>query len=273
MPEENKIPVSVYIITLNEAENLCRLLPQLKAFQEVIIVDCGSTDDTESVARRHPNVKWLTRAWSSYSEQKSYALSQCNNEWVLNLDADEELTTAFLEEIAATILDPDCIALESCRLEHKWGRRSNNLALDKRLIRLFKKRHGFYEPRRVHERVTVNDGKIRKTSAYLIHHQDMTYEEAIQKYNKYSQLRAMDKYEHGAHASLIVLLLIFPWTFVQHYIFKAYFLAGMEGWINSMNMAFYHFMKYAKLWELRHYKEAEIKHFGAVPDRQQQLKY
>jgi glycosyltransferase involved in cell wall biosynthesis len=80
------IPVSVYLITRNEEHNLQRLLPTLKAFAEVVIVDCGSTDATLHVARQFANVTTAHRCWTGFSDQKNHALSLCTQPWLLNLE-------------------------------------------------------------------------------------------------------------------------------------------------------------------------------------------
>lgn len=257
MSDPQLIPVSVYIITLNEAEKLPGLLSQLAAFSEVVIVDCGSTDRTAEIARKFANVNFSFRAWTGYSEQKAYALSLCSNAWVLNLDADEELTPEYVQEILNTLNDGESVAMESPRILYRWGRRSNNFSRGNRLVRLFRKDCGYYEARRVHERITVR-GKIRRTSAPLIHHQNMNITEAIEKLNKYSQLKALDKHDKGSYFSTFIMLLIFPVTFLQHYLLRGFFLDGQDGLISSVNIAYYHFMKYAKLWELEHHKVTEL---------------
>lgn len=269
MTRSTLLPVSVYIITLNEAHTIGRLLDQLSVFQEIIVVDSGSTDSTQKIAASYSNVRVLFKEWSGYSAQKAYALAQCRCDWVLNLDADEELTPRFVEELKVTIAEGCWDALESCRIDYHWGKRPRNFAIDRRLIRLFRRKVGHYEPRRVHERITVS-GRIRKTSAFLIHHQNMTIEEVVKKYNKYSQLRAMDKFELGHRSNLPVLLFIFPWVFVQHYFFKGFMLDGSAGFIGSINLAYYHFMKYAKLWELQHNKSVKQQTYAARCDSQPQ---
>lgn len=263
MDESEVIPVSVYIITLNEAARIHALLNQLRAFAEVIVVDSGSTDLTIDIAGKFPNVKVCHRDWTSFSEQKSYALSLCSCEWVLNLDCDEDLTPEFLAELHTTIRDDSCAALECSRMVYRWGRRSPYFSKDNRLVRLFRKRCGHYEPRRVHERVTIS-GSVRRTSANIVHHQDMTFDEMIQKLNRYSQLKAMDKYETGSRSNFLILFFIFPLSFVQCYLLKGFFLGGSEGLLGSINFAYYNFMKYAKLWELENLKEAEARYFHPV---------
>lgn len=263
MKHATPIPASVYMITLNAADRLYRLLSQLKPFSEVIIVDCGSTDQTAEIARGFPNVKFIHHDWTSFSEQKTYALSLCSNEWVLNLDADEELTEEFFTEIKNTIEADDCDALESRRIVYRWGRRAPYFTKDNRLIRFFRKQKGHYELRRVHERISIS-GTVRSTSACIMHHQDMTLDDMVLKLNRYSQLKAMDKHEKGSKANFLILLCIFPATFIQYYLLKGFFLGGIEGLTGSVNVAFYNFMKYAKLWEMENIKEAETRYFSVA---------
>ena len=261
MAADIKIPVSVYIITLNEAGKIAALLSQLKIFAEVIVVDCGSSDKTEEIAKEFANVRFCHRNWSSFSEQKAYALSLCRCEWVLNIDADEELSDEFITEIRATIELNNCDAIQSRRIVYRWGRRAPYFTKDSWLIRFFRKRNGHYEPRRVHERISIT-GTVRRSSAVIIHNQDMTLDELAIKLNRYSQLKAMDKFENGKRANIVILLFIFPLSFIQHYFLKGFFLGGFEGLTGSVNIAFYDFMKYAKLREMQHLKQTQAKYFS-----------
>lgn len=261
MTSATKIPVSVYIITLNEAGRIATLLNQLRIFAEVIVVDCGSTDQTAEIARGFPNVRFSHRNWSSFSEQKAHALSLCQSEWVLNIDSDEELTEEFIDEIKFTIASNDCDALESRRLVYRWGRRSPYFTKDNWLVRFFRKHKGHYAPRRVHERISIK-GTVRRCNAAIIHNQDMTLDDLVVKLNLYSQLKAKDKYDNGKRASFLILFFIFPLSFIQHYFLKGFCLGGIEGLTGSVNIAFYDFMKYAKLWEMQHLKEAQSKYFS-----------
>lgn len=261
MTSATKIPVSVYIITLNEAGRIATLLNQLRIFEEVIVVDCGSTDQTAEIASRFSNVRFSHRDWSSFSEQKDHALSLCRFEWVLNIDSDEELTEEFIDEIRTTIKFNDCDALESRRIGYRWGRRAPYFTKDNWLVRLFRKHNGHYEPRRVHERISIT-GTVRRTNAAIIHNQNMTLDDLVVKLNRYSRLKAMDKYENGRRASFLILFFIFPLSFIQNYLLKGFCLGGTEGLAGSVNIAFYDFMKYAKLWELQHLKEAQTKNLS-----------
>ncbi|MBD3830925.1 MAG: glycosyltransferase family 2 protein, partial [Arcobacter sp.] len=86
----NKIKASAYIICQNEEKHIQRVLESVKDFDEIIIVDSGSTDKTLEIAKEYTD-KIYHQEWLGYSGQKEYAKNLCTNEWVLNLDADEEL--------------------------------------------------------------------------------------------------------------------------------------------------------------------------------------
>ncbi len=246
----NSIPVSIYMITLNEQDNIGAALDRMVEFDEVIVVDSGSSDATLAIAAQYPNVKSSFNEWPGFSAQKAHALSLCANEWVLNVDADEILTDDYIEEVRRVVSENRVDALESNRTHYRWGNKPRHFGKPDRLIRLFRKSKGHYEVRRVHESISI-DGEVEKTEATILHNENLTYTERVDKANKYSQARAEDKYDKGDGASVITLVFIFPLSFIQHYFFKGHLFDGVDGLLTSINAAFYTFMKYAKLWELK----------------------
>ena len=249
-----KIPVSIYMIVLNEEANIAAALERMTEFDEVIIVDSGSRDRTVEIADGYPNVKTSFHHWEGFAAQKAHAMSLCRNEWVLNIDADEILTDAFIEEVRRVVAANEVDALESTRTLYRWGKRPRHPGGTDRLIRLFRKSAGHYPERRVHESISI-DGKVARTEATILHNENLTYTERVAKSNRYSEARARDKFDKGDRVSLPTLLFIFPLTFHQHYFLKGHFLDGVDGLLTSMNAAWYAFMKYAKLWEMRRRRE------------------
>ncbi len=243
------IPVSAYIITLNEQENIGACLDRLVEFDEVVVVDSGSTDATVAIAEGYANTRVSYNAWPGFSEQKAHALALCSNEWVLNIDADEIISDNYLDVLRSTVDANEVDALESNRTLYRWGRKPRHFGGDDRLIRLFRKSCGHYEPRRVHESITVT-GKVQCTDATIIHNENLTFSQRVDKANKYSQAKAEDKFEKGHRASALTVILIFPLTLLQVYLIKGHFLDGVGGLMTAMNAAYYNFMKYAKLREM-----------------------
>jgi glycosyltransferase involved in cell wall biosynthesis len=246
------LPVSVYLITRNEAANLQRLLPQLQDFAEIIVVDSGSTDDTVQIAQGFANAKVSFRAWTGFSDQKSHALSLCTQPWVLNLDADEALTPELLSAMKSLIAEDSADALQCERILLRWGKRPRNFSKKDILIRFFRRGCGHYEAAKVHERIEIT-GRIRSTDAQMLHYENLTFGERMAKSNQYSQLKAEDKFAKGARCTIWHLLLVFPLSFLSCYLGKGFFLDGGEGVLTSMNHAYYNFMKYAKLWEMHNH--------------------
>ena len=247
---ENSIQASVYIITFNEEVNIAKTLDRVSEFDQVIIVDSGSTDRTVEIAKSYPNVTTFYNEFLGFSEQKAYALSLCTNEWVLNIDADEHVTDEYLDAIRAAIKGDSFDALESTRTLVRWGKIPKHISKPERLIRFFRKSKGSYPKRRVHESISIS-GTIGKTDATILHCENLTLSKRVAKSNSYSELRALDKYESGGSALIISFVFAFPITFIRLYIFKGHCLDGVEGFLTCMNASFYAFMKYAKLWEFR----------------------
>ena len=86
-----KSKISVFIITFNEEKNIAKCLEKLHFADEIIVVDSASTDNTVAICKKF-NAKVIYNDFENFGKQKQFALNQCNNDWVLSLDADEVLT-------------------------------------------------------------------------------------------------------------------------------------------------------------------------------------
>ena len=94
----SQTPISVFLITLNEAATLDEVLSAVSQFDEIIVVDSGSTDDTVSIARRH-GAKVIHQPWLGFARQKAFAMQFCRNNWCFNIDGDEVVPDTLVEEI------------------------------------------------------------------------------------------------------------------------------------------------------------------------------
>ena len=84
--------ISVVIITHNEEDNILRCLNSVQdVADEIVVVDSGSTDNTEKICTDF-GVKFVKQQWLGYSGQKNFANSLASNDWILSIDADEELS-------------------------------------------------------------------------------------------------------------------------------------------------------------------------------------
>lgn len=245
--EPKKIKASVYIITLNEEKNLTRALESVKTFDEIIVVDSGSADRTLDIAKQYtPRV--YHHEWQGFSKQKEYAKTLCTNDWVLNLDADEEADELLLAEINQTISENRIDALSIRISEFFMGRFGHPKARHNAKVRFFRKSKGTYSDSLVHEGVIVQ-GITEPARGLIRHYGETSLAVKVQKINNYSSLRAQEKSLKNKKPSVLKLLLVFPSIFLKSFFLRRNFLNGKRGFIGSMINAFYAFLKEAKLYE------------------------
>ena len=242
------IKASVYIICKNEEKHIKRVLESVKEFDEIIIVDSGSTDNTLEIAKNYTK-NIYNQEWMGFAKQKEYARSLCTNEWVLNLDADEELTNELRNEIVNTINENKIDGLNIKISSLYLGKFNSEKSKFNRRIRFFRKDLGYYPEKLVHESIIVN-GKIKKAKAFIYDYGTIDLKTHLDKINAYSSLRAQEKFGRNKKSSLLKLLFVFPLAFFKSYIIKRSFLNGTRGFIASMNNSFYAYLKEAKLYEL-----------------------
>lgn len=250
--------LSIAIITKNEERNLARTLTSVRFADEVVVVDSGSTDRTVAIARSF-SAKVFERDWPGFAAQKNFAIEQCRGEWILSLDADEELSHELQEEIERVLAStPPVDAFYVKRRNLFLGRwvKHGGFYPDAKL-RLFRRsdagvRAPQFEERPVHEGMTFA-GETATLEHDLIHHAYPTLEEYLEHMNRYSTLGAELLVGKGRTSRsgvgfywnvLLVPLLTFVWNFG----FRLGFLDGREGLLLHLYHSGYVSWKYAKAW-------------------------
>lgn len=242
-----KIPASVYIICQNEEKHIRRVLESVKAFDEVIVVDSGSSDKTIEIAKEYTD-KIYHQEWLGFARQKEYAKNLCKHEWVLNLDADEEITPELQQEIIETIERNDTDGLDIRISSRYLGKFNHPLSKFNRRIRFFRKAKGYYPEKLVHESIVI-DGEVKKAKGFILDYGIVDMHTHVEKINAYSTLRAEEKNQRGKRASKLKLFTIFPLAFFKSFVIKRGFLNGTRGFVAATNNAYYAFLKEAKLYE------------------------
>ncbi|MBP9752923.1 MAG: glycosyltransferase family 2 protein [Proteobacteria bacterium] len=245
------IDASVYVVCKNEEKHIKRLLENVKDFKEVILVDSGSEDKTLDIAKTYSNVKIYYHEWQGYAKQKAYALSLCSSKWVLNLDADEAMSDEMRDEIKETIKNDDCDGINSTRQFYYLGKKPHRFIKYVRNLRFFKKEKGSYDiSNKVHEGMKIK-GVVKNGKGVFVDYGTDSITFQMQKQNEYSSLSAEENFEKGERVGALKLAFKMPLDFLKYYFLRRHFLDGLNGFIYSVNAAYYGFLKYAKIYELQ----------------------
>jgi glycosyltransferase involved in cell wall biosynthesis len=244
--------LTVTVITRNESANIDAALASVAWADEIVVVDSESTDDTAAIARRHTD-RVEARAWAGYSAQKNYAASRASHDWILSLDADERVTPELAAEIVSILAtEPPHRGYRVPRISHYLGRwiRGTDWYPDYQL-RLYDRRAGEWNGRRVHESVELKDSAPGRLARDLEHYPYRDIGHHLATIDRYTTLAAEQMGAEGRTPSLAGVALHPPLAFLRNYILRGGFRNGGAGFIVSVLNSYYVFLKLAKAWELR----------------------
>jgi hypothetical protein len=247
--EGKRARISCCIISFNEEKNIRRCLESVKWCDEIVVVDSFSTDCTVAICREYTD-RVLQRQWPGYVEQKRFALSQATYEWVLNVDADEEVSPELEQEIRVALVQnkEEVDGFYIPRLVYylgRWWWRGWYPGYRLRLFRKAKVRWGGVDP---HEKVILQ-GRAGRFRSHLYHYTYKDIADHLRALNSLTEVAALELYVRGKRVSFSNLCLRPMWRFVRVYFLRGCFLEGVPGFFVAATSAFYVFLKYAKLWE------------------------
>jgi len=246
----DRLPLSVSIITCNEEANLKRCLESVGSLaEEIVVVDSGSTDATEQVARKF-GAHFEFAPWPGHVAQKTRALNRCTRPWVLCLDADEALTPELAASISNALNDPtpgiDGFTVNrrtwylGAWIWHAW--------YPEWRLRLVRREQAQWAGLDPHDRLEVN-GNLGRLRGDLLHYSFRNLEDQLQRTIRYAMISAAAYAAAGRRFHWHQLLLS-PWVaFLKHLILKQGFRDGWRGWLISIIRGIDVFAKYAFLLE------------------------
>lgn len=249
------LPVSVILITKNEASRLERTLQAVQWAQEIIVVDSGSTDGTQDIARQWSTLVVETD-WPGFGIQKNRALSHANCPWVLSIDADEYVTEDLSQEIAQFLKNAP--AFDACtlpRLSSYCGRDIKHAGWwPDPVCRFFRRGKAVFSDDRVHEKLLFS-GPTHAFKGLLHHESFQDLHQVLQKVDHYSTEGALKMLAAGKSASLGSAIGHGMWSFFRTYFLQRGFLDGREGFMLAVSNAEGTYYRYLKLMYL-HAKHA-----------------
>ena len=231
--------LSVVIITGNEEKLIADAVNSASFADEVLVLDCGSTDKTCDIARGL-GAGVTHQDWLGFGSQKNRAVELARNDWVFVLDADERITPDLQAEVLSALQNPSSAGFLVPRLNRFFGKDIRRCGLyPDYSLRLFNRQHGKFNDLPIHESVQLN-GTVSKLKNHITHLAYETIEEFITKQNRYSSL-------HYKRSNVLKAVFSPGWTFFRIYFLKRGVLDGWHGFVIARLYAQYTFWKYVKV--------------------------
>ena len=250
----SSFPLSISVITRNEASNLERCLASVAGLAaEIVVMDSGSTDATAEIAARH-GVRWLHQDWLGYRDQKQAALEQCTQPWVLALDADEEVSPAMRQDIL-TFFEHHAARHDGASFPRKvWflGRWiTHGDWYPDRKLRLVRRERARWGGSPEHDKLEV-PGAVQACAGDLHHFSFPTMARYVEKINIFADEYLKRQLAEGKQWSLAETLFRPAWRFVRAYGLRRGFLDGFPGLWIAWSTAYQTFVRHSRLYEHQH---------------------
>jgi len=246
--------VSATLITLNEEANLPACLDSLKWADEIVVVDAGSDDRTQAIARDF-GCRVLVNPWPGHREQKNVAVENAVHEWILSVDADERLPPEAQREVCRIISDPNSLDGYSFpRHNYFLGKQMRHGGwYPDRVLRLFRKAKGRFGGINPHDKVILSEERVGELQVPMIHLTYPSFGQYLLKQDSYSRIGAEEllKRKGSRRITSFSLASKFLGKFLETYLFKRGCLDGTRGLIASLGGAYFASLRLAKLWELQ----------------------
>ena len=248
--------ISVVVIVRNEEKHIESCLASVRDIaDEIIIMDNYSTDTTVEKCKKYTN-KIFQQEFKGFGQQKQDAVLKASHEWVLQIDADEQVSSALEQEINqwkqidASAMSGYSIPFHFYFMNHRM--RFGGCAPEKH-IRLFRKSKASYQSKTIHEGIVIS-GNISTLKNPITHYSYESFAEYLEKCNRYTTLIAREKYAQKKRFHFWHILRL-PVEFIIRYIVKLGFFDGVPGLIYALLSSYYALMKHLKLLDIE--KEAK----------------
>ncbi|MEO6799817.1 MAG: glycosyltransferase family 2 protein [Rhodanobacter sp.] len=249
------LPLTLAVITRNEASTIARCLDSVPFAAEKLIVDSGSDDDTVLIAQTH-GARVVHQEWLGFGAQRNFASSQCTHDWILVLDADEYLSPELANELQQRLP-----ALMAGDAPAAWLRRSTiymgapmrwyRPSVGEKLARLYHRGRARWSDARVHESLHF-DGTAPILRGTFNHTNNPTLVHKQLKVLQYAELKCRDWRDHGKPVRMWQAPFVYALAFIKDYVFRLAFLDGWRGFMIAQTAASYALYKRMRYYEMVH---------------------
>lgn len=250
---KKSVKISASIITLNEERNIEKCLKSLVGVvDEIVVVDSFSSDKTEEICKKF-DARFIKNEFKGHIQQKNYAVSCCTYDYVLAIDADEQLSENLRNSIQEVKQNWDADAYVFNRLTYFCGKPIyfGDWFPDPSL-RLWDRRQGRWGGHNPHDKFELNPrSTYRYIDGILNHYSYLNLESHLNQINKFSTISALSKFQCGKRSNIFKIVFYPQWRFFRDYFLMLGILDGYYGFVVCTNIAYEVFLKYVKLRHLQ----------------------
>ena len=238
----NKLPISCFIIAQDEADRINNTIESVIDFvDEVIVIDSGSTDGTQDLARQL-GCKVFFNKWNGYGPQKRFGEDCTKNEWLLNLDADEYLSDQIKSEILQIFDDNNkhynFFSMKVTPIYPNW-KKPRLFSASHQCVRLYNKRFGRFSNSPVHDSVETNNSKVFYFKNHIYHNSVRSFTHLIEKEESYIQLQSKTLKDKNKIFLFLRIFVEFPLAFIKYYFIRRHFTGALTGLVTALILAYY----------------------------------
>lgn len=250
-----KLPLSAIILTRNEERHLGRALASLTFAAEILVIDAGSTDQTQAIALAN-NARFINSPWPGFRIQRNRSLEAAKYEWVLVVDADEAATPELETWLRDFFIQKKNLqapyGYKIHRIEYFLGRKIQGACWNPSYQDRFLRRDKASYVGEIHEYPEVEGGVIRAPeAAALLHNPDVSVESILEKMNRYTTVEAWDRYRKGERTNLPHIFVAFFATWWKNFFYYRAYRDGAYGFIIAILEAVSRTVRHVKLWQIQ----------------------
>lgn len=249
----SRIPVSGCVIAYNEHDRIADCLRSMDFCDEIVVVDSGSTDGTDRIARELGARVVHNAPFPGHKEQKQIAVEQAKHDWVFCLDADERATPELAARIRSLAAGGGLqgAGFDMPRRNYFLGRiMRHGLHVPDRKLRLFDRRRARWGGTNPHDRVEVHDGSVQQLSEAMVHLSYRDWAQVRRTTESFIRISAAAMHREGRRARWYDLAFRPLSVFLKGYVFKLGLLDGWRGLVGAVYSSYYVWRKYRLLQEL-----------------------